>query len=105
VLGARWERLEDEWVMSPRHSPVVRLTIRAQSFCHNMVRALTSTMVAVGQGMLDESIVQERLESLSRYQLPPLAPAGALALVGVGYDGDSEVTSTLIEGPRRRKRP
>ena len=85
VLVARWERLEDEWVMSPRHAPVVRLTIRAQSFCHNMVRCLVSTMVAVGQGELGADIVEERFESLSRYQLPQAAPAGGLALVGVGY--------------------
>ena len=85
VLIARWERLEDEWIMSPRHAPVVRLTIRAQSFCHNMVRCLVSTLVAVGQGDLGEDIMKERLESLSRYQLPPAAPAGGLALVGVGY--------------------
>ena len=85
VLVARWERLEDEWVMSPRHAPVVRLTIRAQSFCHNMVRCLVSTMVAVGQGDLDVDVVGARLESFSRYQLPQAAPAGGLALVGVGY--------------------
>jgi tRNA pseudouridine38-40 synthase len=85
VLIARWERLEDEWVMSPRHAPVVRLTIRAQSFCHNMVRCLVSTMVAVGQGKLGVDIVEERLGNLSRYQLPQAAPAGGLALVGVGY--------------------
>jgi tRNA pseudouridine38-40 synthase len=85
VLSAHWERLEDEWVMSPRHAPVVRLTIRAQSFCHNMVRCLVSTMVAVGQGELEESIIKERLESLSRYQLPQAAPAAGLALLGVGY--------------------
>jgi tRNA pseudouridine38-40 synthase len=86
VLSARWERLEDEWIMSPRHAPVVRLTIRAQSFCHNMVRCLTSTMVAIGQGELPVNTVVERLESLSRYQLPQAAPAGGLALSGVGYD-------------------
>jgi tRNA pseudouridine38-40 synthase len=86
VLTARWERLGDEWVMSARHAPVLRLTIRAQSFCHNMVRCLVSTMVAVGQGELSEEIVKERLESLSRYQLPQAAPAGGLALVGVAYD-------------------
>jgi tRNA pseudouridine38-40 synthase len=86
VLAARWERLDDEWVMSPRRAPVVRLTIRAQSFCHNMVRCLTSTLVAIGQGELPESIVSERLASLSRYQLPQAAPAGGLALCGVGYD-------------------
>lgn len=107
VLAARWERLDDEWVMSPRHSPVVRLTIRAQSFCHNMVRALASTMVAVGQGSLDEGTVQERLASLSRYQLPPLAPAGGLALVGVGYDDDheGEENSVSTDAPSHRKRP
>jgi len=85
VIAARWERLDDEWIMSPRHAPVVRLTIRAQSFCHNMVRCLTSTMVAIGQGELPADIIVERLESLSRYQLPQAAPAGGLALVGVGY--------------------
>jgi len=85
VIAARWERLEDEWIMSPRHAPVVRLTIRAQSFCHNMVRCLTSTMVAIGQGALPADIIVERLESLSRYQLPQAAPASGLALVGVGY--------------------
>jgi tRNA U38,U39,U40 pseudouridine synthase TruA len=50
-----------------------------------MVRCLVSTMVAVGQGELDADIVEERLESLSRYQLPQAAPAGGLAFVGVGY--------------------
>ena len=52
VISARWERLDDVWVMSPRHEPALRLTIRAQSFCHNMVRSLVSTMVAIGQGKL-----------------------------------------------------
>ena len=87
VLEVRWERLADEWVMSPRHAPAVRLTIRAQSFCHNMVRCLVSTMVAIGQGELPESTVKDRLESTVRHQLPPAAPAGGLALVGVGYEG------------------
>jgi tRNA pseudouridine38-40 synthase len=105
VLVARWERLEDEWVMSPRHSPVVRLTIRSQSFCHNMVRALTSTMVAVGQGTLDETVVRQRLESLSRYQLPPLAPAGGLALVGVGYVDEGGVSSATNVGRPARRSP
>jgi tRNA pseudouridine38-40 synthase len=90
VLEVRWERLADEWVMSPRHAPAVRLTIRAQSFCHNMVRCLVSTMVAIGQGELPESTIKDRLESTVRHQLPPAAPAGGLALVGVGYEGGHE---------------
>ena len=86
VMDARWERLEDQWGMSPGNAPAVRLTIRAQSFCHNMVRCLTSTMVAIGQGRLAENTVNERLESQKRDHLPPPAPAGGLCLVGVGYD-------------------
>lgn len=93
VIAARWERLNDEWVMSARRAPTVRLTIRAQSFCHNMVRCLTSAMVAIGRGELDEGTLKERLASASRHQLPTAAPAGGLALTGVGYDNDGRTTS------------
>ena len=85
VISAVWERLEDNWQMSPERAPALRFTIRAQSFCHNMVRSLTSTLVAVGQGRIPESTILERLESHRREHLPALAPAAGLSLVGVGY--------------------
>ncbi len=86
VISATWERLEDEWAMSPTHSPAVRFNVRAQSFCHNMVRSLTSTMVAIGQGRLAPDELRARLESGIRDHLPSPAPAGGLSLIGVGYD-------------------
>lgn len=86
VIAARWDRIDDAWGMSPDNAPVARLTIRAQSFCHNMVRCLTSTMVAIGQGRLAQNTVKGRLESLKRDHLPPPAPAGGLSLIGVGFD-------------------
>ena len=85
VLAASFERRDDAWGMSPTGAPVVRFTIRAQSFCHNMVRCLTSTLVAIGQGRLGPETVAERLASLERAFLPPPAPARGLSLVGVGY--------------------
>jgi len=85
VMSANWERLDDTWQMSPERAPAVRFTIRAQSFCHNMVRSLTSTLVAIGQGTLPESTILERLASHRREHLPPPAPAAGLSLVGVGY--------------------
>jgi tRNA pseudouridine38-40 synthase len=86
VMSATWERLDDTWQMSPERAPALRFTIRAQSFCHNMVRSLTSTLVAIGRGTIPESTVTERLESHRRDHLPAPAPAGGLSLVGVGYD-------------------
>jgi len=96
VQIAQWERLADGWTMSPGNVPVVRLNIRAQSFCHNMVRCLVSTIVAVGQGRLAENTVQERLESLKRDHLPPPAPAAGLCLVGVGYPAFAHGTPDFV---------
>ena len=90
VIDARWERLTDDWALTPDHSSSLKFTIRAESFCHNMVRCLTSVLVAIGQGKLPETTIAERFESLSRDHLPSPAPASGLALVGVGYDETSE---------------
>ena len=92
VIDARWERLADDWALTPDRSPTVKFTIRAESFCHNMVRCLTSVLVAIGQGKWPESTISERFESLSRDHLPSPAPANGLALVGVGYDEVDDVT-------------
>jgi tRNA pseudouridine38-40 synthase len=86
VIHARWERLTDEWALTPDQSPTLKFTVRAESFCHNMVRCLTSTVVAIGQGKLPETTISERFESLSRDHLPSPAPASGLSLVAVGYD-------------------
>jgi tRNA pseudouridine38-40 synthase len=85
VIDARWERLADEWDLTPDRSATLKFTIRAESFCHNMVRCLTSTLVAIGQGKVPESTIAERFETLSRDHLPSPAPANGLALVAVGY--------------------
>jgi tRNA pseudouridine38-40 synthase len=84
VLAAAWERVADPLTLSPSLA-VVRLDIRANAFCHHMVRCLVSTMVAVGQGRLGPDVVAQRLATPDRAHLPPLAPPGGLCLVGVGY--------------------
>jgi tRNA pseudouridine38-40 synthase len=92
VIGARWERLTDDWALTPERSPTLKFTIRAESFCHNMVRSLTSTLVAIGQGKWPESTISERFESLRRDHLPSPAPANGLALVAVGYGEVDDAT-------------
>jgi len=96
VISAHWERLVDTWQMSPESAPVVRFTIRAESFCHNMVRSLTSTIVAIGRGQLPESEVETRLLSHDRLHLPAPAPAGGLSLVKVGYGAFAQDPSGFV---------
>ena len=85
VLSVNWQWVPDEWGLSPSGTGALRLIIRARSFCHTMVRSLVSTMVAIGQGNLDENTIKGRLESLERDHLPAPAPPGGLCLIGVGY--------------------
>jgi len=95
IISAHWDRREDNWTLSPDAAPVARLLIRGQSFCHNMVRCLTSTMVAIGQGRIPESTVKERLLSFDRDHLPSPAPASGLTLIGVGYEDLPEPPQVL----------
>ncbi len=85
VTHAAWQRLPDALGLHPGGGPVLRLDIRANAFCHQMVRSLTGTMIAIGQGKRPISLISERLESGNREALPTPAPAAGLALVGVGY--------------------
>ncbi|MDE3064176.1 MAG: tRNA pseudouridine(38-40) synthase TruA [Acidobacteriota bacterium] len=85
VLELSWERRPDEWTLAPQGAGALRLWIRASAFCHQMVRSLTSTMVAIGQGRLAEATLAERLAVPRREGLPAPAPAAGLALVAVGY--------------------
>lgn len=86
VLRAEWSVQRDALEMTVGRSPIYKLTIRAQSFCHRMVRNVTSSMVAVGQGKLDATEIATRLVNHRRSHLPAPAPSSGLALVAVGYD-------------------
>ncbi len=86
VLDASWRRVRDEWTVLPAASPVYRFDIRANAFCHQMVRSLTSALIAVGQGRVPVSLVGQRLLTPLRTDMPAPAPPGGLCLIGVGYD-------------------
>ena len=85
VLAAEFSRVGDPAGVALPGASLVRLDIRAQSFCHNMVRSLVGAFVAVGQGRLGPEVVTERLNTPNRANLPAPAPAAGLCLVGVGY--------------------
>jgi len=86
VFEASWSVEADALNLSPSGEPFYVFSIRAKAFCHNMVRRLVSSLVAVGQGRLLVEDITERLATHSGVGLPAPAPAGGLALTAVGYE-------------------
>jgi tRNA pseudouridine38-40 synthase len=76
----RWERLDG--------SPMLRMEIRASAFCHQMVRAITGTMVDVGLRKITPADVNGILRAKDRAFAGQLAPPQGLTLWEVGYDGE-----------------
>ena len=66
----------------------VMVTAQARSFLHNQVRAITGTLVKVGEGKWTAADVKAALESLDRARCGPTAPAHGLYLARVSYPGE-----------------
>jgi tRNA pseudouridine38-40 synthase len=63
----------------------VEISVRANSFLHQMVRALVGTLVAVGDGRLEPGSVRRILAARDRSRTPQMAPAHGLTLERVFY--------------------
>jgi tRNA pseudouridine38-40 synthase len=66
---------------------LLRFDIAANSFCHQMVRSLVSSLVDVGRGRQHAAGLLERLRAASRQSMPDPAPPAGLCLVAVDYEG------------------
>src|SRR5581483_8767563 len=66
---------------------VLRFDIEASSFCHQMVRSLVATMVAVGRGRIRAGDMAWILRSQDRSKGAGLAPPEGLCLWAVEYGG------------------
>jgi tRNA pseudouridine38-40 synthase len=65
----------------------VSIDVEANGFLYNMVRAIAGTLAEVGRGIRSPESVNELLGGGDRTQAGPTAPAHALFLVRVDYDG------------------
>ncbi|GAA4196318.1 tRNA pseudouridine(38-40) synthase TruA [Microbacterium oryzae] len=81
---------------------VLVANVRADAFCHSMVRALVGACVAVGEGKLTGEhlrIIRDNLERTSEFKV--LAARG-LTLTEVGYPAD-ELLGQRAEQTRKRR--
>lgn len=68
------------------HRDLLAFLVQADGFLYNMVRTIAGTLIDVGRGRLEPSIVARALAGGSRELLGPTAPPGGLYLVSVQYE-------------------
>jgi tRNA pseudouridine38-40 synthase len=76
VFDARWCDVGDD---------LLRFEIESSSFCHQMVRAIVGTMVAMGRGQKTAGQMASILRTRDRAAAADLAPPHGLCLWEVGY--------------------
>jgi tRNA pseudouridine38-40 synthase len=81
---------------------VLEATVRADAFCHSMVRALVGCLIAIGEGRRDVAWAHEVLGRATRDPGVAVAPAHGLTLEEVGYPVDAELAAR-IEITRARR--
>lgn len=93
LLDFRWSRDSDD---------VLVAELKADAFCHSMVRALVGACVAVGEGRLDVGDVVVLRDALTRTSEFKVLAARGLTLTEVGYP-DDELLATRAAQTRARR--
>jgi tRNA pseudouridine38-40 synthase len=83
---------------------IVTFSIRADAFCHSMVRAMVGSFLAVGEGRWPVERPAELLARAERVPAIATAPAHGLTLVEVGYPPDAEFSEQARRARRWRGR-
>lgn len=81
LLDLRWRRTDG----------IAEATVRADAFCHHMVRSLVGCLIAVGEGRREPAWAHEVLARASRDPAVTVVQAHGLTLEEVGYPADEEL--------------
>jgi tRNA pseudouridine38-40 synthase len=91
---------EFEWMRGADGVLIAR--VKADAFCHSMVRALVGATIAVGQGKLSPERLLWLREELTRSSEFKVVPAKGLTLVELGYPDDTELAARAEQTRARR---
>ncbi|HET8971456.1 MAG TPA: tRNA pseudouridine(38-40) synthase TruA [Candidatus Nanopelagicales bacterium] len=81
---------------------LIEVTVRADAFCHSMVRCLVGALVEVGSGRRDLDWLTRLTAAAVRGPEVPVMPAHGLTLEEVGYPPDDRLAARAIESRTRR---
>lgn len=87
--------LDYAWTREP--DGIVAATVRADAFCHSMVRALVGAVVPVGLGRRPVSFPAEVLAAAVRDPRVKVMPAHGLSLEEVGYPPEEDLAGRAAE--------
>ncbi|GAA4674577.1 tRNA pseudouridine(38-40) synthase TruA [Nocardioides nanhaiensis] len=93
LLDLAWERRPDG---------VLEATVRADAFCHSMVRALVGCLLAVGEGRRPVAWAAERLAAAERDPSVAVVHAHGLTLEEVAYPPDDELAARAEQTRAKR---
>ena len=96
LLRLEWERVDTH---------LLRGTIQADAFCHNMVRALVGALLAVGDGRRDADWPGTVLGAAVRDSSVHVVGPQGLSLEEVRYPGDEELAARATATRRVRELP
>ena len=89
--------------LSPaRRDGLVETTVRADAFCHSMVRSLMGALVAVGEHRFEPAWTASLLVSAERDSRVRVMPPHGLVLEAVVYPPDDELAERATASRRRR---
>lgn len=91
-----------DWAREP--DGVIRADVRADAFCHSMVRSLVGALIAVGEGRRPIEWPAALLASDSRSSEVAVAPAAGLTLTEVEYPADEQLAARNLVTRNRRDR-
>jgi Pseudouridylate synthase len=100
--GATTIRTLQEFAWSRDGDGVLVARVRADAFCHSMVRALVGACLAAGAGRLGRERPVELRDAKARTNEFAVVPAKGLTLVEVGYPPDDELAAR-VERTRARR--
>lgn len=84
---------------------VLTAIVRADAFCHSMVRSLVGALLAVGEGRRPPDWPAAQLARTERSSEVTVAPAHGLTLVEVGYPPDADLAARADTTRRIRTLP
>ena len=87
-----------------RRPDVIEITIRADAFCHSMVRSLVGALLAVGSGRRDLDWLSTIIDRAVRDSSVTVMPAHGLTLEEVGYPPHDQLASRAELARSRRAR-